>query len=60
MDELESLPAAAILSVQMDPTLLQTILSSYEIDPFCTKLAACVGSTLGISLQNSLLYMGVW
>jgi hypothetical protein len=58
VDDLESLPTAATLSIQTDPTLLQTILSGYETDPFCKKLAACAGSTLGVSLRNGLLYVG--
>jgi hypothetical protein len=50
VDDLESLPTAVTLSIQTDPTLLQTILSGYETDPFCKKLTACAGSTLGVSL----------
>ena len=57
VDDLEPLPAAATLLVQTDPTHLQTILSSYKTDPFCTKLVACTGSTLGVSLQDGLLYV---
>src|SRR5882762_4307591 len=51
-------PAAAMLSVQTDPILLQSILDGYKSDLFCSKLANAKKSIDGIHCKTGLLYIG--
>ncbi|GBE84986.1 hypothetical protein SCP_0701700 [Sparassis crispa] len=54
---LTSTTAATHLSVSSGPAWLKAICISYDMDKWCTKLCATVGS-LGIREDNGLLYMG--
>jgi RNase H-like domain found in reverse transcriptase/Reverse transcriptase (RNA-dependent DNA polymerase)/Integrase zinc binding domain len=51
-------PAAAMLTVATDLSLLQSILNGYQSDPFCSKLNNASVSIEGIHWDNGLLYIG--
>jgi len=51
-------PMAAALSIQTDPTLLETIKKGYNEDPFCLKISNAQKSIDGLEWGYGLLYIG--
>jgi hypothetical protein len=49
---------AALLHVETDSSLLNTIIRGYTTDPFCVKLAGAKKSIEGIHWTDGLLYVG--
>jgi hypothetical protein len=47
---------SAILSIQADPTLHDSILAGYAVDPWCKKLTVLVGSLPGLSKDDRGLF----
>jgi Integrase zinc binding domain len=51
-------PIATMLAIQMDTSLLKSIIDGYETDPFCIKLKNAEKSIEGVHWANGLLYIG--
>src|ERR1700683_2963578 len=49
-------PIAAVLSITTDKQVLQSILDRYKVDNFCKKTHDTVGSVLGMTISNGLIY----
>jgi hypothetical protein len=58
IDDLPPTPAVALLEVQTDPLLLDTILQGYKTNPFCDRLLHNDHNTLGVNVRQGLLYIG--
>ena len=58
VDDTLFIPIVAFLTVKSDPSLLQSIKSGYDDDPFCAKLTCTDKSIEGIHWLHGLLYIG--
>lgn len=50
-------PAALVLSISPDPSLLNDIIAGYESDPWCVRLSQLTDSLPGLQRRDKLLYL---
>lgn len=58
IDDVPPPPVAALLKVETNTTLLQTLIKGYNMDPFCVKLQNASNSIDSVTWKNKLLYIG--
>jgi len=58
VDDHVILPVTTSLLIQSNPSILESIKTGYDTDPFCTKVFNANKSIDGIVWQNGLLYIG--
>ena len=58
VDDPPTVPVASLLSIETNPSLLQSIHLSYKSDLFYIKLVNAMDSITGLTITNGLIYVG--